>query len=482
MLGRIIGRFRLVRLLGEGGMSSVYLGERADDFKQIAAVKVLRQDLPDAGLLLRFHAEEQVLAALRHPNIVKLIDGGVTEDGIPYLVMDYLEGMPLDHFCDTHRLSIRDRIEIMIQVLDAIEYARRRFLAHCDLKFSNILVTGDGKPHLLDFGLMKLLEPSRFGLADPATTASHRPLTPEFASPEQLKGQNLTTATDLYSAGVVLYWLLTGTHPFESVRNQPLALLHATLSNEVELPSHRVKHLGQTDPVTAEQVATARATTRARLRQGLRGDLDTILLKVLRKEPEQRYGSASLFAADLRSFLGARPVEARRWSTRYRAWKFIRRNRAAVAAGGLLLFALLAGAAGVFWQGIRAQRSRAIAEARFHGASNLTLSLLTDFSGDVQKLEGSGKAQQLLLQWSRETLDNLARQCGGSTALQADLADTYLRVGKRAGRERPNQSQLVGRVNRRLRPRAAACGYDSRAGAWESLRAAHQGAPAAGAK
>ena len=429
MLGRIVGRFRLVRLLGEGGMSSVYLGERADDFSQTAAVKVLREGLYNAEMLLRFQAEQQILAALRHPSIVHLIDGGVTKDGIPCLAMDFVEGTPLDRFCDDHRLSVRERIELIIQVLEAVEYAHQRFVAHCDLKFSHILVTPHRKVHLLDFGLIKLLEPSRFGLEETATTAAQRPLTPDFASPEQLEGRSLTTATDLYSTGIVLYTLLTGTHPFESVRDQPLALLHATLSAEVESPSHRLKHLIQTNPTVAGQVAAARATTPAQLQRDLHGDLDSIILKALRKEPGKRYGSAGLFAADLRSYLEALPVDARRGSTRYRVWKFMRRNRAVASAVGLLIFALLGGAAGVFWQGIHAQRSRASAEARFHDARNLTLSLLTDFSGDVQRLEGSGHAQQLLLRWSREALDNLARQCGGNTALQADLADTYLQVG-----------------------------------------------------
>lgn len=429
LVGWLVGRFRLVRLLGEGGMSSVYLGERTDDFQQVAAVKLLREGSHDAGMLQRFHAEQQVLASLKHPNIVQLIDGGVTPDGIPYLTMDYVDGVPLDGFCDQRRLSTRQRIELMIQVLGAVEYAHQRFLAHCDLKFSNILVTADGTPRLLDFGIIKLLEPLRFGLEDQATRLAQRPFTPEFASPEQLKGERLTTATDLYSAGVVLYALLTGTHPFESVRDQPLALLHATLSAEVEPPSHRLKHLLRSDPAAGRRVAEARSCTPAQLWRDLHGDLDSILLKALRKEPERRYGSAAQFTADLRNFLDARPVESRRGSTRYRAWKFVKRNRAGVLAATLLLIALLAGAAGVFWQGIRAQRSRALAEARFHDASRLTSSLLVDFYGAIQKLDGSEHAQQLLVQWSRETLDDLARQSGRDAALQAHLADTYLQVG-----------------------------------------------------
>ena len=429
MLGRMVGRFRLVRLLGEGGMSSVYLGERADDFQQTAAVKVLREDLSRGESRVRFYADAQALASLQHPGIVGLIDGGITDDGIGYLVTDYLAGMPLDQFCDSRRLPLRARIEIMIQALDAVEYAHQRFLAHCDLKFSHILVTGDGRPHLLDFGLMKLLASYGSGPREAEATAPPRPLTPDFASPEQFRGQNLTTATDVYSAGVMLYWLLTGTHPFQSLRDQPIYLLHATLGTEVEPPSRRCQQRCHTDPVAAEQAATVRATTSARLAPALHGDLDAILLKALRKEPEQRYGGAALLAADLRNFLGGRPVAAHRGSGRYRAWKFIRRNRATVAAAGLLLLTLLAGIAGVFWEGFRARGSRTLAEVRFRSARSLTLSLLSDTFQDVQRLDGSEHARQLLLEWSRQALNDLARQCGDDAALQIEVADTYLQVG-----------------------------------------------------
>src|SRR5579872_6723762 len=222
MENQVVGRFVLRRLLGEGGMGSVYLGERTGDFQQRAAVKLLREGLHDAATLQRFRAEQQVLASLHHPNIVQLIDGGVSGDGVPYLAMDYVEGEPLDEYCRKNALPARRRIELAIAVLEAVEYAHRRFVAHCDLKFSNILVTADEQPKLLDFGVTKLLEPARFGM-DEATRNSPRPFTPEFASPEQLEGRSLTTATDIYSAAVILYVLLAGRHPFESLRDQPIA-------------------------------------------------------------------------------------------------------------------------------------------------------------------------------------------------------------------------------------------------------------------
>lgn len=430
LAGRMVGRFRLVRLLGEGGMSRVYAGERSDDFKQIAAVKLLREELCDAGTRLRFRAERQVLASLRHPNIVQLIDGGLTEDDVPYLIMDYVEGEPLDQYCDRRRISLRERTQLMIQVLDAVEYAHQHFVAHCDIKFSNILVTANGRPRLLDFGLTKLLEPSRLGIDSQLTGAALRPFTLEFASPEQLQGQNLTTATDLYSCAVVLYMLLTGTHPFESLRGQPLALVRACISVEPEAPSHRVRHLMRTDRAAARRVTEALGTTPERLARELHGDLDAVVLKALRKEPDRRYSTAAQFAAELGNFLAGRPVESRRGSTRYRLWKFVKRNRAGVIAALVLLGALLAGAVGVIWQGIRAERSRTMAAARFDDARKLTNALLFDFYQSVQKLDGSERAKRSLVQWSRETLENLVRQSGTNAAVKLDLAITYLQLGK----------------------------------------------------
>jgi serine/threonine protein kinase len=400
VLNQVVGRFRIERLLGEGGMGSVYLGQRAGDFEQRAAIKLLREGLHDPATRQRFRAEQQALAALQHPNIVQLIDGGITADGIPYLAMDYVEGAPLDEYCRREDLPLRRRIELMIAMLDAVEYAHRRLIAHCDLKFSNILVTADGQPKLLDFGVTKLLEPSRFGLDGEATKAALRPFTPEFASPEQLDGKNLTTATDIYSAGVILYILLAGRHPFESLRDQPLELMRATLSTEPPPPAE------------------------------LEPDLRAILSKALRKEPERRYAAAAHFAADLRNFLEGRPVEARQGSRRYRAWKFVQRNRVAVIGAGILMAAVLAGAAGVLWQGIRAQRSSRVAADRFHDSLRLTSSLFTEFYDAVEKLDGSESARQSLLDWSRETLDRLSQQSASDLTLRTDVAESYLKLGQ----------------------------------------------------
>ena len=407
-IGRVVGHFRLVRLLGEGGMSTVYLGERTGDFEQRAAVKLLREGLHDPETRARFRAEQQVLGSLRHPGIVQLIDGGITDDGVPYLAMDVVEGAPLDEYARTRGLGVRARVSLAIGVLEAVEYAHQRFLAHCDLKFSNILVTGAGEVRLLDFGVTKLLEPAQFGLEPLATRAEARPFTTEFASPEQLAGGNLGTATDIYSAGTVLYVLLAGAHPFETVRDKPIELMRAILHTEPPPPSQRAPEA---------------------LRWEVRGDLDAIVLKALRKEPERRYASAAQFARDLRNWLEGQPVEARRGSRRYRAGKFLKRNRLAAGAALLALAALLAGAAGVFWQGVRARASRQLAQTRYQAAREMTGSLLLDFYQAAKKLDDSGASERLLVERSSQTLDALARDSGGDAAVECDLAETYLKLG-----------------------------------------------------
>ncbi len=385
-------------------MGSVYLAARTGEFEQTAAVKLLLDGRQHEGMIARFRAERQVLAALNHPGIVQLIDGGVSDDGVPFLVMDYVEGAPLDGYCEERRLPVEARVRLVAEILDAVEYAHRRFLAHCDLKFSNILVTAAGEPRLLDFGVSKLLEPGLYGVEGQATQATMRPFTPEFASPEQLEGGALATSTDIYSMGVVLYSLLTGSHPFEGLRHQPVALLRATCAVTPELPSERAK--------------SAR----------LRGDMDAIVMKALRKEPEGRYATAAQFAADLRCWLQRRPVQAHAGSRRYRIGKFVQRHRAAVGAAAMLALVLVGGAAGTVWQYYRATQSRARADDRFRDLRKMTRVLMLDFYDSVQKLPGAIPAQQTLVGWSLKSLDRLARQGGDDPSLQIDLAEGYMKL------------------------------------------------------
>lgn len=404
LLGRQFGRFLLTRKLGEGGMGCVYLATRTGEFTQTAAVKLLLDGRQHDGMMARFRAERQVLAALNHPGIVQLLDGGVSEEGIPFLVMDYVDGVPLDEYCAERRTPLAGRVGLVIQILEAVDHAHRRFLAHCDLKFSNILVTAQGELRLLDFGVTKLLDPGLYGVEGEVTQATLRPFTPEFASPEQLAGGALTTSTDIYSMGVLLYSLLTGTHPFEGLRNQPVALLRATCAVTPELPSARAKSAA------------------------LRGDLDAIVMKALRKEPEGRYASAAHFATDLRSWLERRPVEAHAGSRRYRFVRFAQRHRAGVGAAALLALVMVGGTASTVRQYYRVTESRARADGRFRDLRKMTRVLMLDFYDSVQKLPGAIPAQQTLVGWSLKSLDQLARHGGDDPSLQIDLAEGYLKL------------------------------------------------------
>ena len=433
LIGQVFGRFRLERKIGEGGMGSVYEARRISDFEQIVAVKVLLQDLHRADTLRRFRTEQQALAALQHPHIVSFIDGGVTSDGVPYLVMDYVDGVPLDEYCRVNRLNVRDRVQLMVPVLDAIQHAHSRLFVHCDLKFSNILVTASGEPKLLDFGVAKLLNPEHYGIAPHLTQAAARPFTPDFASPEQLRGDPLVTATDVYSMGVILYWLLTGTHPFESLRNEPIALLKAVCESTPEFASRRLASIRRTDATQSDRIVEERSTTPSSLESALHGDVDHILDKALRKEPEERYASAARFSEDLRRFLDHRPVEAHAPSRLYRARKFIQRNSAAAALAAIVLFVALAGVVSTLWQNYRAQRSHTIAERRFSEARKLTNTLLFDLYDSLQKLPGSTPSQVQLVNWALDYLDSLSRQGMSDPGLPEELSEAYRRLADLQG-------------------------------------------------
>ncbi len=411
-----VGPYRLLERLGEGGMGEVYRAERVEDFSQIVAVKLLVRGLGDQEILRRFHTERQVLASLQHPNIVRLLDAGVSTEGVPYIAMEYVEGVPLDRFCNEKKLDRDARLRLMIQALDAVEYAHQRFLVHCDLKYSNILVTEDGTAKLLDFGIAKLLRPAQYGFGE-SLTREFRPMTLEFASPEQLRSGKVSTATDIYACGILLYGLLTGQHPFQDLMEQPVAFADAVQNGDPEAPSHRARRIAN-PPVPA----------------GLTGrDLDAIAGKALRKEPEARYRSVERFAGDLRRYLAGLPVEAREGSFSYRAAKFIRRNRATAIVAGALAAAVVLGVAGTIFESMRAQQQRRRAEARFNDTRKLANSLLFGFYDSVSKLPGATHAQQLIVARSLSYLDHLAGESKGNEDLQLDLADGYVKLAALEG-------------------------------------------------
>ena len=359
--GAVVGPYSLVRELGQGGMGSVWLAERIDGMvKRPVALKLPHASVSGARLEERFVRERDILAGLSHPHIARLYDAGVTEDGQPYLALEYVDGQPLGGYCDAHRLDVQRRLALFIQVLEAVQYAHARLVVHRDLKPSNIFVTHDGEARLLDFGIAKLLAEGR-AFDSELTQAAGRLLTLHYASPEQVSGAPLTTATDIYSLGVILYDLLTGERPYRLKRDSPSALEEAILEAEIVRPSAACKD---------REKARLRGSSLPKLQNALRGDVDTVVLKALKKDPAERYASVTAFADDIRRFLAHEPVSARPDSLGYRTAKFVRRNRLAVALSCLALATLVAGLLGTITEALRATRAAAIAEEQRNRADH----------------------------------------------------------------------------------------------------------------
>jgi serine/threonine protein kinase len=368
--GQTIGHYRILREIGRGGMGAVFLGVRADaQYQKRVAIKLVRRGMDSDDILRRFRNERQILASLDHPNIARLLDGGTTDDGLPYLVMEYVEGTPVTKYCDRQHLTTNERLELFRTICAAVQHAHQNLVVHRDLKPSNILITSDGTPKLLDFGIAKVLNPELSATSIENTRTELRVLTPDYASPEQLRGEQLTTASDVYSLGVVLYELLTGHHPYRATKAPPHELARIILDQEPTKPSTAVGHTekvarGDTEPeitITPETVSRVRDTQPDKLRRRLAGDLDNIVLMALRKEPRRRYESASQLAADIGRHMDGLPVIARKDTFKYRATKFVRRNRLGVAAAVVILLSLLSGIAVSLWQVKRVNEQAKIA-------------------------------------------------------------------------------------------------------------------------
>jgi serine/threonine-protein kinase len=345
--GRPIGAYRLLRVLGEGGTGRVYLAERADDlYKQQVAIKLMHAGFCHTQrMLLRFGAERQILANLNHPNIARLLDGGL-DDGLPYLVMEYVDGVPLDAYCRNHRLGIEARLRLFITVCEAVEYAHKNLVVHRDIKPGNILVTNDGVPKLLDFGIAKLLDPE--GSEPAVTRATERMMTPEYASPEQVRGDRVTTSTDVYALGVLLYELLCGKRPFQLGDISPMEAIRTICERQPTAPSVAGKENANLAPPDFSK--------------NLDGDLDNIVLMAMRKEPARRYVSVGQFADDVKAHLDGYPVQARTDTWGYRSGKFVRRHKAGVTAAVVIAVALVGFSIGMGILARRAQRERNAAE------------------------------------------------------------------------------------------------------------------------
>ena len=369
MTGRRMGAYRIISRCGQGGMAEVYLAERADnEYRQRVAIKMVGYGANSEEILRRFRNERQALAGLVHPNIVRLLDGGSSEEGMPYIVMDYVDGVQIDEYCDTRRLTIPERLNLFRTVCEAVQYAHDHLVIHRDLKPSNILITPDGIPRLLDFGIAKVLNPEL--LSNPALTRTDwRPMTPQYASPEQVRGDSVTNASDIYSLGVLLYELLTGHRPYRLERESSLSLERSICEEEPEKPSTAISRIdpqpaekAPSGSATAETVARSRASKAEDLRRSLRGDLDTIVLKAIRKEPRERYSSVREFSEDIERYLKGLPIRGRRPTLTYRGSKFVRRHKEAATTA---IFVLIVAIALVTWQTVRVAKQLRAAGAQW---------------------------------------------------------------------------------------------------------------------
>ena len=405
--GRRIGPYLLVREIGHGGMGAVYLGRRVDDeYKKDVAIKVVRSSFDPAHIAQRFRHERQILADLDHPNVARLIDGGSTEDGSPYFVMEYVDGLPIDRYCEANHLSIDARLALFRDVCAAVHYAHQHLVVHRDLKAGNILVTAGGSPKLLDFGIAQLLDGA---VAEDRTMTAMRVMTLENASPEQVQGGTFTTATDVYALGVLLYLLLTGRGAYGASAPTSHELARTICEDDPRRPSDAAA-----DPGLARR---------------LRGDLDTIVLKALQKEPARRYGTVEQFAQDVTRHLDGLPVLARPDTVRYRSTKFITRHKTGVALATLLVVALIGGVAATAWQAHVARVQRGRAERRFNDVRRLANSFLFEFHEAIQDLPGSTKARELVVRRATEYLDSLAAESAHDRSLELELAAAYDKVG-----------------------------------------------------
>ncbi len=430
--GMSIGPYRIVQVIGEGGMGMVYQAVRVDDlYRKLVALKIVRRGLCSSETLRKFETERHILAHLDHPNIAKLLDGGTTPDGQPYFVMDFIAGTPIDEHCDTERLPLRDRLKLFLTVCSAVGYAHRNFVVHRDIKPHNILVTPDGSIRLLDFGIAKLLDPE-------ADTGSETPsvvqmMTPEFASPEQLLNEPVTTASDTWSLGVVLYVMLTAHRPFLFRSRSPQAIYDVIRDSAPRRPS-TVVQCEEPGPggrnLNLDAIARARrARTPERLARELAGDLDNILLMALRREPERRYASVEQLAGDIERYLAGLPVTARDDTFTYRASRFVRRHKGAVVAAGLATLALVAGTITTSLEAHEARIERERAERRFTDVRRVANSLLFDLNDAIRDLPGAAPARQLILTKALEFFGNLGQDAGDDRPLQRELAMAYERVG-----------------------------------------------------
>jgi predicted Ser/Thr protein kinase len=439
-----IGHFRILRPLGEGGMGVVFLGERMEQFSQQVAIKILHPHLFPESAVAAIEREGQILTALDHPGIVRILDRSITETGLRYIVMEYVDGLPLDQFCDGHRLPVRDRIEILLKVLDAVEFAHRHLIVHADLKPSNVLITGDKQAKLLDFGVAAIL--SEQADSGQATSQHFASMTALYASPEQQVGERLTVASDIYSVGVIAQMVIAGIAPRKLEAGTAQAKAHSF--SRVTL----VKELKTLAPEEIDQIAVARGTTRRELIVALEGDLEAILANALEVNPQQRFQSAEEMSEDLRRYLLGYPVHSHPVSWGSRSWKWVLRNKIAATFAFVFLLVSIASALGVIAQATHAARQREIAQTRLLDLVRLTDVLAGELYDSVHGLPGSESAQAALLNSAHQTIDALTRDNGEDPQVGLELANEYEKLARldmsRTPRTAEARRQSIGDLNR----------------------------------
>jgi serine/threonine protein kinase/tetratricopeptide (TPR) repeat protein len=438
-VGRRLGPYQLAEQIGEGGMGAVYRAVRADGlYDRQVAVKLIRSDLSREFFLRRFDNERQILARLDHPNIARLLDGGASEEGVPYVVMEFVDGEPIDDFCLHRRLSVRDRLVLFRSVCAAVQYAHQLLIVHRDLKPGNILVTQNGEAKLLDFGIAKILDPRQE--LDVERSLTVLPImTPDFASPEQVRGAGITTSSDVYSLGVILYLLLTGQRPYRTASRSAHDVMKAVCDTEPDKPSTAVIRGGKSalrsEPKEESPAATPHPQGRElrRLGQLLKGDLDSVVLKALRKNPHDRYATVYQLSQDISRYLDGLPVGARRGTTGYRLRKFVKRHAAGVAVAAGVAALLIAAAFISLREAQLARTQEARAERRFNDVRELAGSLVFDVHDAIRDLPGSTPARKLLIDRALKYLDSLSKESANEQGLMHELAAAYERVGEVQG-------------------------------------------------
>jgi serine/threonine-protein kinase len=438
-IGKHIGHYLVEGEAGIGGMGIVYAGRRDDkEFEQKVAIKLLRQGLGSDYLLQRFQRERQTLANLQHPNIARLLDGGSTEDGFSYLVMEFIDGNPITDYCDSKELTIRERLELFRTVCSAVQYAHQSLVVHRDIKPANILVNKQGRPKLLDFGIAKLLDEDIGEAGNELTKAGIWHFTPEYASPEQMKSESITTTSDIYSLGVLLYQLLSGHHPYRITSSSPLAVSKIITEEKIVKPSdkfHRIEEVtaadGNAKQLTPEIISKTRSEKPEKIFRNLRGDLDNIVLKAMHKDPFRRYASAEQFSEDIKRFLTGLPVMARKDTVQYRVSKFVQRHRVGVVLSGLILMLLISSIIIISWQANIASEERDNARIESNKFERVNMFLQGMLSSvDPNELGRDVKVYDILEKAAEDIKTELKDQPEIEADISRTLGNTYVSLGE----------------------------------------------------